>query len=266
MKSVNSSTTERQKVMQEGGEHLSHILNQILSHISPGVTPLELDRLAERLIKQAGGSPSFQTVGDYRWATCICVNDCVVHGIPTSTPLKEGDVVGVDVGILYKGYHTDTSWTLRVQNSKLKTQNSKPDKIDIFLETGEKALSNAITQVKPGNRIGHISRAIQETIEEAGYSVVHELIGHGIGTKLHEEPEVPGVLRKPVSKTPLLREGMMLAIEVIYTMGKPEVYIDDTDGWTIRTKDGTISALFEKTVAVVRDGVLVLTEHASGNI
>lgn len=252
---------QKYNAMYEGGKRLKRILETLLSHVKPGVTPLELDTLAEKLIAEAGGAPSFKTVGDYKWSTCICVNDCVVHGIPKEIPFKAGDIVGIDVGMLYQRYHTDTSWTVLVKDPvrQLPDQDPNEIKIDKFLETGKEALEKAIKQVQPGNRVGHISQAIQRTVEGAGYSVVRELVGHGVGKKLHEDPEVPGYVKRPIEKTTLLSEGMTLAVEIIYNKGKPEVYIDEDDGWTIYSKDGTLAGLFEKTVMVTHHGVSVLT-------
>ena len=262
------------KAMIEGGEKLGKIISFLVSWTKSGMTGLDIERKACELIKQAGGGPSFKKVPGYRWATCICVNDCVVHGVPDDTPFREGDVIGIDIGMYYRGFHTDTSWTKQIKSQKsnlpdaclpakqgkagLKTT-TKNKEVDEFLKTGELALKKAIEQVKPGNRIGHLSKSIQETIEGQGCSVVRELIGHGVGKNLHERPEIPGNLNKPLEKTPILKPGMVLAIEVIYNLGKPDIYIDPKDGWTVRTKDGKISALFEKTVAVVAGGFLVLT-------
>ena len=246
--------------MHEGGKKLKRVLEETLIHVKPGVSAAEIDTFADNLIRKEGGEASFKRVKGYSWATCICVNDCVVHGIPhKKLILKENDMVTVDVGMYYRGFHTDMSWTVRVKNSNQESGIRKKKKIDHFLKTGEEALENGIAHVKLGNRIGHISKAIQNTIEPEGYSVVEELVGHGVGRTLHEDPEVPGLVLKPLSKTPELKIGMTLAIEAIYVMGKPDVYIDEADGWTIRTKDGTIASCFEKTIALTRGGLLVLT-------
>ena len=253
MKHVKSS--HEVATMVEGGKLLSQILHQLLDAVQPGAIPLEVDKLAKQLIAQVGGSPSFMTVNNYQWATCISVNEGVVHGIPTTTPFQTGDVVGVDVGLLYKGYHTDTSWTIQIKNSKLKIKNNAEN----FVRTGEQALKKAITKAIAGNRIGHISQAIQETVEGAGYSVVESLAGHGIGTKLHEPPQVPGVLTRPIEKTPLLQAGMTIAIEVIYAAGQPEIMYGNSDGWTLVTKDGSLSGLFEQTVLVTDSAPRIIT-------
>ncbi|HLB60986.1 MAG TPA: type I methionyl aminopeptidase [Patescibacteria group bacterium] len=251
--------------MQEGGKKLKAILDAVIAEVRPGVTPKELDRRADALIKASGGTPSFKKVPGYHWATCMCVNDIVVHGIPVDTPLQEGDIIGVDVGLFYKGLHTDASWTVLVRNQKSEIRNQTSEEKNQmmeerqhFLSVGEDALVRAIRQVRPGNRVGHISKTIQETIEHAGYQIVRELVGHGVGKDLHEDPEIPGRVTKKIGKTPLLKKGMVLAIEAIYTEGKPDVYVDD-DQWTMRTEDGTIAGLFERTVTVTDHGVIILT-------
>jgi len=238
--------------MRQGGGKLRAILRELIDMARPGVTPLEMEYVAQKLIRKTGGTPSFQTVSNYQFATCISINDAVVHGIPTSKPFVSGDIVGVDVGLLYEGFHTDTSWSVLVGNP-----DAYPEKKQ-FLAVGEQALKNALNVVKPGNCVGDISQAIQTTIESKGYSVMHELVGHGVGRVLHEDPEIPGFLRKKKEKTPLLKAGMALAVEVIYAEGKRKIYID-RDGWTIRTKDGTLAGLFETTVIVTHHGSVVLT-------
>lgn len=247
--------TEKIALMQKGGKKLRNILDILLHQVIVGKTGREIDILAEQLIREAGGSPSFKEVPNYDYTTCICTNDIIVHGIPTGTPFLKGDIVGLDIGMLYDGYHTDVSWSIIV--GKERTSELDVEKLR-FLNVGEKALYEAIGQAKVGNHIGHISKAIQNRIEGAGYSVVRSLVGHGIGRKLHEKPEVPGFLIGSIDQTPILTEGMTLAIEVIYTQGSHEV-IYDKDGWTIRTKDHSLSGLFEQTIAIERDHALILT-------
>lgn len=255
--------------MKEGGAYLAKIRDELVAAVAVGVTPDHIEKKAGELIKKTGGEPSFKRVPGYHWATCINVNDVVVHGIPNKIPFSEGDVVGVDVGLFYKGFHTDTSWTVFLENQKSKIKKSQlacaltdshhyNSKINHFLKAGEKALEKGIAQVKTGNRIGQISQAMQKVIEGNGYQVVEELVGHGIGKLLHEDPEVPGMVVKPVSQTAVIKPGLAIAIEIIYTMGEPEIVIGD-DNWTIRTKDGTIAGLFEKTVIVEDHGVFVVT-------
>lgn len=250
--------------MQKGGRLLATIRETLLSEIKVGTTGQDIDQLADKLIKKAGGEPSFKMVPGYRWATCICTNDIVVHGVPTIKPFVPGDVVGIDVGMYYQGFHTDTAWTVAVesrQEAPLRLRfagQAGSRNIDEFLKTGEQALNLAIDQARVGNHVGHISKAIQHTIEQAGFSVVRSLVGHGVGRKLHEEPEIPGFLKQKIEETPRLKLGMTMAIEVIYAYGKPDI-VFEKDGWTIRTKDGKIAGLVEQTVAISQKGPLILT-------
>lgn len=246
------------KTMKEGGRRLEGILKALLQKAKPGIHTADLDRLADKLIKENGAKPSFNMVPGYKWSTCMCVNDEVVHGIPDDI-LKEDDILCIDIGLFYKGFHTDTAWTIRIKNEELRIKNEKEVRVDKFLKTGEKALEKAISQAKVGNRIGHISRAIQETIEGGGYSVVKALVGHGIGKKLHEEPQIPGYLNKEIGLTPKIVEGMVLAIEVIYNEGSDKVVYKNNDGWTIVTYDNSLSAVFEHTIAVTNKGAEILT-------
>ena len=256
------STSELQ-LMREGGERLAKIRDRLLEELKVRAVPLQIDNLAKKLITEADAIPSFMTVNNYQWATCININDMVVHGIPTQVPLEEGDVVGLDVGLIYKGYHTDTSWSAEVKSQSIRQAQDEKSKvkseIETFLKIGEEALNKAIKQARPGNRIGHISKAIQETVESAGYSVVRSLVGHGVGKTLHEPPQVPGILTKPLDKTPELVPGMVLAIEVIYNMGGEQIVYKNEDGWTLVTADGSISGLFEHTVEIGKNSPIVLT-------
>lgn len=235
-------------LMREGGRKLGNILAHLLSEAKPGKTLLSIENLAQREIKETGGTPSFQTVKGYRFATCLCINDVVVHGLPSRYVLTEGDLLTVDVGIQYKGFHTDTAWTKIIGR-----------KDNEFLKTGQKALALAIGQAKVGNRIGHISKIIQDTIEGSGYSIVKSLVGHGVGKELHEEPQIPGFLLGSVEKTEKLAPGMTIAIEVIYAQGKGSVILEE-DGWSVATRDGSPSVVFEHTVAVTRGDPVVLTK------
>jgi len=257
---IDLKTEQEIKIMQIGGKILAEVLKEVLDHAKVGVSEFELDQLAEKLIVEKGGESGFKKVDGYKHTICVSTNDVVVHGVPTEYKFKEGDIVGIDCGVFYKGFHTDAAQTLRVatQNSKLKTQNY--DKIDRFLQTGEKALWEGIKNAKAGNRIGHISKAIQKIVEGFGYSVVRSLIGHGVGRQLHEDPEVPGFLDGPVLETPLLKIGMTIAIEVIYNMGKRDVVYSGSDGWTIKSKDKSLSGLFERTIAITNEGAIVLTK------
>ncbi len=254
---IDIKSSKEIRIMQKGGKILSETLWEVLSHIKVGVSELELDQLAEKLIIEKGAEPGFKKVKGYNHSICVSTNEVVVHGIPTAYEFKEGDVVGIDCGVFYKGFHTDMAETIKVKSEKLKV---KSNNIDEFLEEGKKALEEAIKVAIVGNRIGHISKVIQNIVEGAGYSVVRSLIGHGVGKNLHEEPEVPGFLKGNISKTPKLKEGMTIAIEVIYNMGKSEVEYANKDGWTIKTKDGSLSGLFERTIEITKNSPRVLTQ------
>jgi len=231
------------KIMAEGRRRLRKVLSQVIQAGQPGVNLVELDQLAESLIKKQGGQPSFKMVPGYQWATCLNINQGVVHGVPNRYRLKAGDLLSVDLGIFYKGFHTDEAWTIQLatRNSQLVTENDK------FLEAGKKALKAAILAAKPGNRVGHISQAIEREIKKSDFLPVRALTGHGVGRSLHEEPQIPCYLAKKIKTTPLLKKGMVLAIEVIYTRDKQDLVLLD-DNWTFETEDGSLAALFEKTV------------------
>ena len=249
---IDIKTPKEISIMAAGGKILAEVLSEVLSKIKPGGSELELDNLAEKLIRGKGAEPGFKRVEGYRYSICISTNEAVVHGIPTDYRFKEGDVVGVDCGVYFKGFNTDMAQTIEVKGQS-------DDSVDKFLKTGEKALIEGIKQAMPGNRVGHISKAIQDIVEEKGYSVVRSLVGHGVGRELHEEPEVPGFLIKKIDQTPNLKEGMVIAVEVIYNMGKADVEYSNDDGWTIKTKDNSLSGLFERTIAVTKSGPVVLT-------
>lgn len=268
---INIKTQKEIEIMQNGGKILSDTMWSLKKEIKPGISELEIDSIAQKLIKKRGGQVGFKKVQGYKHTICISVNDVCVHGIPTKQKLKEGDIVGIDCGVFLGGFHTDMSETLRVSNQKSpvrsastsvaggKIKNQKSDDIDRFLEVGKRALNESIKQAKIGNHVGNISKVIQDIIEvENGYSIVKTLVGHGVGKDLHEEPEVPGFLSEKIENTPKLVEGMVIAVEVIYNMGKPELVLAD-DGWTLKTKDGSLSGLFERTIAITSKGPLILT-------
>lgn len=244
-------TPKEIEIMRSSGKMLGETIWEVLKHVKPGVTEKELEAIAEKTIRQKGGEPGFMKVPGYKWATCISTNDVVVHGIPTDYVLKEGDIIGVDCGVYYKGFHTDMAETVAVGKVS--------DKVGKFLEVGKKALKAGISKATIGNHVGDISKAIQDIVEaQNGYSVVRTLVGHGVGKELHEDPEVPGYVHGRIEKSPVLKEGMVIAIEVIYNMSGPDLTLDD-DGWTIRTKDGSLAGLFERSVAITKNGPQVLT-------
>ncbi len=247
--------------MKRAGIILGEVLEEVMDAIKPGVTELELDRLAEKLIRQKGGEPGFKLVPDYHHTICISTNDVVVHGIPTGRVIKSGDIVGVDCGVYLDGYHTDMAETKLVGSKG--GQNAELAK---FLDIGKKAMFSGIMAAKPGNRVGHISSAIQGMVEGSGYSVVRSLVGHGVGRELHEAPEIPGYLEKPIEKTPILKPGMTIAVEVIYNMGEPDVAYTEGDDWTIVSDDGTLSGLFERTILIGEKDPELLTRLSTDKI
>lgn len=242
---------EEIEIMREGGKVLAMIKKKLKEMIRPGTSAWNLEEEAVRLIESAGMEASFKKVPGYRWATCINVNEGIVHGIPKKEVVfKEGDIVSVDVGVLHKGMHTDSAFTVPV--GRITTQTKR------FLKTGERALKESIAQARVGKRIAHISRAIQKVVTKAGYSPTRDLTGHGVGRNLHESPMIPCFWDGNIKDSEEIIEGATLAIEVIYVLGSPDLALSD-DQWTIATRDGKISALFEETVAVINGKPLVLT-------
>lgn len=248
---ISIKTESEVKIMAEAGRKLGHVKKSLMDSIKIGTNGLEVEELANKLISKEGAKPSFKMVSGYKWATCININDGLVHGIPTKDVVfNKGDVVSLDVGLFYKGFHADTSDTKGLEVDKDTAK---------FLETGRLAFKKAIGEVKVGRRIYDISEAIEKTVRGGGYSPIEALVGHGVGRELHEGPPIPCFVRFSRESTPELKPGMMLAIEVMYAQGKPDVEMAE-DGWTIRMRDGKIAALFEETVAVTPNGPLVLTE------
>lgn len=266
-------------IMRDGGKITTGALRAVKAAVRPGVTPIELDRIAEAKIKEMGGESSFKKVPGYKYTICSCLNDIVVHGIPQKEPLVVGDRMGIDVGAYFKGFHTDVSYSVLVTEEGF----WEPEEVDMqvfrgsgivrqsvtdvidpsmeerknFLTIGKLALLESIKQATVGNHIGDISNVLQTYLEGSGYGVVRELIGHGVGKDLHEPPQVPG--RGKPGEGIILKEGMVLAIEAIYTLGKPGVAYKDNDGWSIATADYSLSGLYEASVAIKPEGPEVLT-------
>lgn len=243
------------KLMRQGGRIAAAALKKALVKVKVGVSELEVDKIAEEEIYRLGGNLSYKSVPNYKFATCVTVNDQVVHGIPTERKFEAGDLVSIDLAVEYKGWHTDCAWSMLVEDGKWKMEDGNEKKK--FLQVGEAALWEAIAQAVAGNRVGDISNAIQSKIEGAGYRVVRSLVGHGIGKNLHEEPEIPGYGQKKEGL--MLKRGMTLAIEVIYAMGTPDVVLEK-DGWTFKTADKSLAGLFEMTVVVGEERAEVLTD------
>ena len=245
--------TEREiAIMREGGKRLRKVADRLVKLLAPGVRLVDIDKKAEELIKKAGGYPSFKTVKGYKWSTCISINEQIVHTPPSERAIKEGDIVSLDIGMLYKGYHTDYSETVYVGEEV-------DDGILRFLSVGKTALRQAIRRFKKGKRLGEVSKAIEDTVKKNGYFVIKELAGHGIGKELHEDPLVLNFLDKPVEKTLEIKEGLVVAIEVIYSMGTEHMRKEEGLEWSFVTVDKSLSAVFEHTVAITRKGTLVLT-------
>ncbi|MFH1547193.1 MAG: type I methionyl aminopeptidase [bacterium] len=234
---------ERVEKMTEGGKIIVEIMKEIISHVEPGVTTLQLDRLSESLCSKYGVKPAFKGYEGFPNTLCVGPNDTVVHGIPDDIPLEEGDILSLDVGIVYKKVYLDMARTVGV--GKVSKQAEK------FMEVCELALKKACSVAVPGNRVGDISFEIQSYAESHGYSVVREMVGHSVGERLHEEPMIPGVGSPNTGE--LLYDGQTIAIEAIFNMGGPEISISRKDGWTSKTKDGSLSALFENTVVVAEE-------------
>ena len=250
-------TPDQVEIMKKSGAILAEVLFALIDQVKVGMSEIELDQLAEKMIRERGGEPGFMKVPGYKNTVCMMTNDVVVHGIPTNYRFKPGDVVGIDCGVYYQGFHTDMAETIRLGDSGDKKKDAEADE---FLATGKRALEEAIKQAVIGNHVGHISKAFNDIIEkEGGYSVVRNLVGHGVGRDLHEAPEIPGYLPEPIDKTPLLKENMTLALEIIYNKGSRQVQYDE-DGWTIRTRDGEISAVFERSLVITKDGPVILTK------
>ncbi|MDD2822733.1 MAG: type I methionyl aminopeptidase [Candidatus Daviesbacteria bacterium] len=224
-------------------------LKKAIEEARVGMSLIELDKIAEEEILKLGGQSSFKTVPGYFWTTCLTINDEVVHGTPRDIKLNDGDVLNIDLGAIYKGWHTDAAWTIVVGKSS-------PDK-DKFLKIGEQTLWNAIEQAKVGNQIGDISATIAQGVETGGYSVVRSLSGHGVGRKPHEEPTIPGFGKFKTGM--VLKSGMSLAIEVIYLQGKDGLYQKE-DNWTLASMDGSLGGLFEMSVIIQNQKADVLTD------
>ena len=230
------------------GQKLASVLNLIESELAVGMTGVNVDTLARNELKKLGGVPAFLGYQGFPNTICISVNDAVVHGIPNSTPFKSGDVVGFDFGVIYGGMVTDAARTFIVGEAT-------PEVRDLVQAT-KRSLDNAINKVKNGCSVGDIASAAQDVLDRGGYGIVRDLVGHGVGHKIHEDPEIPNY---GVPGTgPKLKSGMTIAIEPMSTLGGWAVVIDP-DGWTIRTRDGSLSAHFEDTVLVTDTGAEILT-------
>ena len=241
--------------LREGGKILASVLYEAAKKAVPGAKTIELDKLAEKMIREAGGRPSFKnykTPDDktpYPASLCVSINEEVEHGIPGERVFKDGDIVSLDLGMEYKGFYTDSAVTVSVGN--ISEQAKK------LIETTKEALNLGIVAVKNGVFVGDIGYAVQTFAEKNGFNVVRKLVGHGLGRKVHEPPEVPNFGLK--GKGEILREGEVIAIEPMITAGRHDIYLDQ-DLWTWKTKDGSLSAHFEHTVIVTKIGAEIITK------
>ena len=241
-------------VMRQANGIVREVLDALCAAVRLGVTTDELDRLAEELTLKKGARPAFKGYKPhsvaYPKSLCASINSEVVHGVPSSRHLKEGDIVGLDYGVVYRGFYGDAAQTVGVGRISERARR--------LLEVTRAALYAGIEQARPGNRVGDIGRAVEETAGSAGYSVVEEFAGHGIGRRLHEEPQVPNYYRSGMPN-PRLRPGMVIAIEPMVNEGTHELRILD-DGWTAVTADGKLSAHFEHSIAITENGPQILSE------
>jgi methionyl aminopeptidase len=238
--------------MRAANALVADVLGELATLVQPGVTTLDLDRAAERLVRDGGAEPAFKGYRGYPATLCASINEQVVHGIPSSRKLVEGDIISLDMGVKLNGFFGDTAVTVPVGRVS--------DEAMRLLRVTQEALQQGIAQVRLGGRVSDIGHAIQTHVEASGFSVVREFVGHGIGASLHEEPQIANY-GEP-GRGPRLAEGMVMAIEPMVNMGRPAVKVL-ADGWTAVTKDGSLSAHFEHTVAVTRSGPLVLTLRSS---
>ena len=244
---VLKSANELEK-MRVAGQMVAEILALLKEQIVPGITTIELDRLAEAECKKRKAIPAFKGYGGFPYAVCASPNEKVVHGFPDDRPLQDGEIISIDFGVLYDGYHGDSAFTAPVGVINKDVQH--------LLQVTEESLIKAIEASVVGGRLSDISHAVQSHVEKEGFSVVREFVGHGIGSKLHEAPQVPNY--GPRGQGPRLKEGMTLAIEPMINVGKPGVKVLD-DGWTAVTIDGELSCHFEHTIAITENGPEIFT-------
>jgi len=237
------------ELMREAGRIVALVHEELKNVIKPGITTKEIDRICEKVIRDAGATPSFLHLYGFPNAVCTSINEVVVHGIPSNRKLKNGDIISVDVGACYKGYHGDSAWTYAVGQIS--------DEAKHLMKVTEESLYAGLAQVKPGNRLSDISHAVQTYLEEHGCSTPRDYTGHGIGTSVHEDPAVPnyGI----AGKGPRLKVGMTLAIEPMAHLGRCETDVL-ADDWTVVTRDRSLAAHYEHTIVITKDGYEILTK------
>jgi methionyl aminopeptidase len=242
--------TERElEIMREAGRIVALTHQELQKYITPGITTKELDVIAEKFIRSCNAIPSFKGYNGFRGSICVSVNEELVYGIPGDRVLREGDIISIDIGAKYNGYHGDSAWTYPVGEISDETQR--------LLDVTEESLYKGLKEAKPGDRLSNISHAIQTYVEERNFSVVREYVGHGVGQDLHEDPQIPHY--GPPNKGPRLKPGMVLAIEPMVNAGTRYVKTL-ADDWTVVTVDGKVCAHFEHTVAITETGYEILTK------
>jgi len=242
-------------LMRRGGHILADVVDRLRHSVKPGMSTLEIDQDVEGFLRGRGAKPAFKGYRGFPATVCISINEEVVHGIPSpQRRVKEGDIVGLDLGCIVEGYYADCAFTLAV--------GEVPPRVQELLDATRESLGAGIAECRPGRRLSDVSHAIQSHVESRGFSVVRAFVGHGIGRALHEEPQVPNF--GDPGRGPQLKSGMVLAIEPMVTMGSWEVRILD-DGWTAVTKDGSLAAHFEHTIAVTDAGPEILTSKNGGS-
>ncbi|GGD03293.1 methionine aminopeptidase 1 [Thalassobacillus devorans] len=244
-----TKTPREIEIMREAGRIVALTHRELKKHIQPGITTGELDNIAEQFISSMDAIPSFKGYNGFRGSICASVNEELVHGIPGDRKLNEGDIISIDIGAKYKGYHGDSAWTYPVGEIDEKTED--------LLKVTETSLFKGLDEAKPGVRLSNISHAIQSYVEPLGYSIVREYVGHGVGQELHEDPQIPHY--GPPNKGPRLKPGMVLAVEPMVNAGKRYVKTL-ADNWTVVTQDGKVCAHFEHTIVITEEGYEILTK------
>ncbi len=247
---IRLKSAEEVEIIKESAQVLGKAHAEVAKAIKPGVKTKDLDKIADEYIHDYGGTPSFKNYHGFPSALCISVNETVVHGFPSGYELRESDIISIDCGVKYKGFHSDSAYTYPLEGAS-------PEVLKLLERTYE-SLFLGIAEAKAGNRIGDVSFAVQNYVEQFGYGVVRELVGHGVGKDLHEDPEVPNYGKR--GKGPKIMPGMVFAIEPMINMGTKNV-VQEKDGWTIRTSDRKPSAHFEHMVAIFEDRTEIVTTH-----
>lgn len=243
-------TEEEIELIRESAQILGKAHGEVAKHVKAGIKTKDLDKIAEEFIADHGATASFKGYNGFPATLCISTNEVVVHGFPSEYELKDGDIISIDCGVFYKGFHSDSAYTYPVGDIP-------PETLSLLKATKE-SLYKGIEEAKFGNRIGDVAYAVQKYVEDRGYTVVRELVGHGLGRSLHEGPEVPNYGKR--GRGPKLNEGLVIAIEPMVNLGVRNI-VQESDGWTIRTRDRQPSAHYEHTIAIFKDRTEILTTH-----